>query len=76
MILTDEPQNREASAVVFLPKTPFQTRQQTTEQITKKETSHRNGQTLKGMKSEEKLFLGGLQRGSSFLKAFFFFCGN
>ncbi|QNJ00867.1 hypothetical protein SynA1562_02040 [Synechococcus sp. A15-62] len=25
MILTDEPQNRDVSAGVFLPKTPFQT---------------------------------------------------
>ena len=64
---------------MFLPECfcqkPRFKRQQTTEQMTKK-TSDRNGQTFKGMKSEEKLFLGGLQRGVSFLKAFFFFCGN
>lgn len=44
--------------------------------INDKKTPDLIGQTFKGMKSEEKLSFGGLQRGSSFLKAFFFFCGD
>ena len=58
----------------FCQKASFQTAAD--DRTNDKKTSGRNSQTFKGMKSEEKLFLGGLQRGGSFLKAFFFFCGD